>query len=395
VGNRVAIVGVGFSEVARLTDLSYKDLTVQSARAALDDAGMRPDDVDGIVLHAIGQPEANGESPESAINVLLGAQMLGMSPVNFYAPAPTNFGDSVNAAIAAVRAGFCHTCIAIHPCRTARRKPPPGSPPVSPSHAAAAPMRFGGDYQFSAPFGPPGGAGIIAGLAMQRHMSLYGTTEEQFAAQQVVQRSHAALNEDALFRDPITVDDYLASRWISRPARLLDCDYPCDASGAVIFTTEERAANWRKPPVFVEAAAMAATHTTWEYLDDIFGGATAVCADTLWSRTSLTPADIDCAQLYDGFSIIARSWLESLGFCGPGESGPFIEEGHTRLGGTIPMNTDGGSCNVGRRHGSGHCIEAVRQLRGECGARQVSGAEAAIFTVAHGPNCHAVLLTSS
>jgi acetyl-CoA acetyltransferase len=388
-GNRVAIVGVGFSKIGRDTGLGYKELATQSVRAALGDAGMAPGDVDGLVLHPVGQPESWGESADSSINVLLASQMWGMTPLNYYAPAPTNFGDAANAAIAAVRAGYCHTCIAVHPCRTARRKRPAGSPPP-----AAAPV-FAGEMQFSAPFGPPGGAGIIAGLTMQRHMSLYGTTYEQFAAQQVTSRYHASLNEDAIFREPITVDDYLASRWISRPARLLDCDYPCDASSAVIFTTEERAASWRAKPVYVEAAAMAAMHTTWEYLEDILGGAVEVCADTLWSRTDLRPADVDCVQLYDGFSVIARTWLEALGFCGRGESGPFIEEGHTRLGGSIPMNTDGGVCNVGRRHGGSHCIEAVRQLRGECAVRQVPGAAASIFTVAHGPNCHAVLLTAS
>jgi acetyl-CoA acetyltransferase len=210
----------------------------------------------------------------------------------------------------------------------------------------------------------------------------------------VTSRYHASLNEEALFRDPLTLDDYLASRWITRPVRLLDCDFPCDAGSAVIITTEERASTWRKPPVYVEASAMASTETTWEYLPDILTGATQHCADTLWSRTDLRPADVDCVQLYDGFSIMPLNWLEALGFVKPGESGPFIEDGNTRIGGTLPVNTDGGVCNVGRRHGASHCIEAVRQIRGECGERQVP-TDVSLYTVAHGPNCHAVLLTSS
>lgn len=203
--------------------------------------------------------------------------------------------------------------------------------------------------------------------------------------QQVAQRDHARLNERALLRDPLSLSDYLESRWVSRPVRLLDCDYPCDASGAVILTTEERARDLRKSPVFLEAAALAAIDTTsWEYLDNILGGALVPCAQALWSRTDLGPADVDCAQLYDGFSVFTLCWLEALGFCSPGEAGPFIADGHTALGGTLPLNTDGGVCNVGRHHGSSHCIEAVHQLRGECGARQVPGAEVSLYTAAHG-----------
>ena len=162
--------------------------------------------------------------------------------------------------------------------------------------------------------------------------------------------------------------------------RLLDCDYPCDASGAVIVTTEDRAGDWRKAPVFVESVAVAAIDTTsWEYLENILEGALVPCAKALWSRTDLSPSDVDCAHLYDGFSVFTLCWLEALGFCGPGEAGSFIADGHTGLGGSLPMNTDGGVCNVGRHHGSSHCIEAVQQLRGECGERQVSSAEVAMF----------------
>ena len=385
---RVAIVGVGFSDVARDTGLSYKQLTVQSAKAAMDDAGMRPSDIDGVVAWSFGVPEPSGETAESAVTDKIVAHMLGITPASWFSQPQSNFGDVANNAIAAVRSGYCHTVLAVHPCRTAPRRPPAGTPPRMPPP-------FPGDFQFSAPFGPPAGPGIVAGLTMQRHMAVYGTTYEHFAAQQVTSRYHATLNERAIFRDPLTVDDYLASRWVSRPARLLDCDFPCDASSAIIITTEERASSWRKQPVFVEASAMSSTHVTWEYLDDILTGAVKPCADQLWSRTDLRPSDVDCAQLYDGFSVFPFTWLEALGFCEPGESGPFIAEGNTRLGGTLPVNTDGGVCNVGRHHGASHCIEAVQQLRGESGARQVAGAEVSMFTVAHGPHCHAVLLTSS
>jgi acetyl-CoA acetyltransferase len=388
VHDRVAVVGVGFSTVARDTGLTYKQLTAQAITAAMADAGMQPSDIDGVCAMAFGQPELTGESPEAALGVTMTAHMVGITPVNWFSSAPTNFGDNANAAIAAVRGGHCHTAVVAHTGRTVIRKAEAGGPP-RPTYLAA------GDMQFSTPFGIPAGPGLIGGLTMQRHMSLYGTTEEHFGAQQVAQRHHASLNDDALLRDPITIDDYLASRWISRPCRLLDCDYPCDVSSAVIFTTEERASSWRTRPVFVEAAAMASTNTSWEYLPNILEGAQKPCADLLWSRTDLRPSDVDCAQLYDGFSVIAFNWLEALGFCELGDAGPFIAEGNTRLGGSLPVNTDGGVCNVGRRHGASHLIEAVRQLRGESGVRQVPDAEVAVYTVAHGPHCHAAVLTAS
>jgi acetyl-CoA acetyltransferase len=118
------------------------------------------------------------------------------------------------------------------------------------------------------------------------------------------------------------------------------------------------------------------------------------CAEQLWSRTDLRPADIDCAQLYDGFSFITFQWLEALGFCEPGGAGPFVSLGNTRLGGKLPTNTDGGACNVGRRHGANFCIEATRQLRGQCGPRQVPGATAAVWSNAVGPFAGAMILTA-
>jgi acetyl-CoA acetyltransferase len=385
--NRVAIAGVGYSAIGRNTGLSYKELTIQSSLAAMDDAGMRPVDIDGICLRAFGQPEPWGEPADSAMSDRQAAHMLGITPTHWFSSTPTTFADLAASAIAAVQSGFCHTCLVVHPCRTQQGRPAPGAPRPKP-----APIP--GDYQFSLPFGAPG-PGMVAGLTMQRHMALYGTTQEQIGLQMVSQRHNASLNERALFRDPLTLEDYLASRWISRPVRLLDCDYPCDTSGALIFTTEERASSWRKP-VFVESAAMASIdNISWEYLENILESALWPCARKLWAQTDLTPGDVDVAELYDGFSMIALSWMEALGFCGMGEAGPFIAEGHTTLGGSLPVNTDGGVCNAGRHHGSSHYIEAVRQLRGEGGERQVANAEVAVCSVAHGPYGHAALLTAS
>ena len=151
----------------------------------------------------------------------------------------------------------------------------------------------------------------------------------------------------------------------------------------------------RKPVVLVDSYALSAIRDlNFEILSDMVRTAPAQAARDMWSRTDLKPTDIDTAQLYDGFSVITFQWLEALGLCPPGGAGPFVEAGNTRLGGSLPVNTDGGACNVGRRHGANFCIEATRQLRGgESGQRQVEGAEVAVFTTAVGPFASAVLLT--
>jgi acetyl-CoA acetyltransferase len=394
VSKRVAIVGVGYSDVGRDTGLTYKQLTAQAAKAAIADAGMTNKDIDGIVLKAFGEPEPWGEPADSAMTDRAAAHMLGITPAHYFAQPVSNFGDLILNGLAAVQSGQCHTCIVLHPCRTLKRKGKPAAGGGYGGGGGGGIAGIPGDYQFVLPYGAPG-PGIVAGLTMQRHMSVYGTTEEQFGMQQVAQRYHASLNERALLRDPMTVDDYLASRFISRPVRLLDCDYPCDSSTAVIITTEERASQWAKKPIWVEASSAAAVDTTWEYLDDILDTAVQRASERLWSQTSLTAADVDVAQLYDGFSMINFTWMEGLGFCGKGESGAFVQDGNTRLGGSLPINTDGGVCNIGRHHGGSHCVEAVRQLRGECGERQVVGAEVSVFTVANGPHCFAALLTAA
>ena len=259
-----------------------------------------------------------------------------------------------------------------------------------------APMKAPGAFGFTAPygFGVAGMIPSIAAMPAQRHMDVFGTTEEQFGAHVIAQRAHAALNEEALFREPLTMDDYFSSRYIAKPVRLLDCDYPVDSASAVIFTVGDRASDWNHAPVWVEAAACSSVVGFGGFdLIDMNQNSPFHAVSELWNRTELTVDDCDFAQLYDGFTIIVFQWLEALGFCKLGEAGPFVAEGHTRLGRTTPVNTDGGACNMGRRHGANFCIETVRQLRGECGPRQVTNAEVGVWTNAVGPFSGAVLMT--
>jgi acetyl-CoA acetyltransferase len=377
--HRVAIVGVGYSRVGRRLDLSERELARQAFMAAIEDAGMKPSDIDGVSVMGGGQ----------SMDV---AYMLGMMPINWYSDCLVGpaFVQPASQAIAAVAAGYAHTVAAF---RVITQMPSFGD--RSTSVPSTLPRTVPGDQQFSAPFGTAASAATIGGWEMQRYMAKFGATEEHFAHNAVNQRYHASLNDDALHRDPITVDDYFNARYISKPVRLFDCDYPVDAGSVVIFTTEERARNWRKPPVFVEASALCAiTPLDFGLLPEQAQTAPWYCGEQLWSRTDLGPSDVDVAELYDGFTIITFQWLEGLGFCGPGEAAELVKAGETRLGGRLPLNTDGGACNVGRRHGANFCIEATRQLRGECDVRQVPDAEVAVWSNAVGPFGGVVLLTS-
>lgn len=384
----VAAVGVGYSRTGRRTGLTSWQLAIQAAKAAMDDAAMTPDDIDGVcLLWGVAGPAPSGLD---VIDPQALGHALGIRELNWYGTAgPAYIGPAVEG-VMAIRSGMAHTVLTL---RIINQRL--SATEELASAANTGPTLAPGDSSFVMPFGSVNPSIAIAALPARRHMDIYGTTEEQFGAHIVAQRYHASLNEDAIFRDPITIDDYLASRYIATPVRLLDCDYPVDSASAVIFTAEDRARDCAKAPVWIESMSYSSVkYLTFENLDDMNHNSPVHAAKELWNRTDLRPADVDCAQLYDGFTIIVFEWLEALGFCGDGEAGPFVEAGHTRLGGTIPVNTDGGACNVGRRHGANFCIESIRQLRGEGGARQIEGAEVAVWANAVGPFSGAMLMTA-
>ena len=384
-GNRVAVVGVGYSTTGRKTGLTSRQLALQAGLAALDDAGMKPSDVDGVAMcWSVAGPSPDGIDSINAHDV---AHMLGIDPLQFDSSGGFVFMSAARDAMMAVKSGQCHTCIAF---RVINQRlsvsnlmgAETGEPKRISDDELRATMSTGG-LQWCQPFGQILPVQAMGALTAQRYLDVYGATEESFLAHVTNQRYHAGLNPEAIFREPMTHEQYFASRYVSKPLRLFDCDYPVDSGSAVIFTTEERSNTWRREPVFVEAAA---SSIAWRGAaggsnpgEDMWNSPVAA-AELMWSRTDLRPEDVDTVQLYDGFSVIPLLWLESLGFCGPGEAGDFIGSGRARLGGALPMNTDGGMCNVGRRHGANQCIESVRQLRGECGERQVPGAEVAIWT---------------
>jgi acetyl-CoA acetyltransferase len=389
-GRQAAAVGVGYSTTGRRTGLSSFELGRQATMAALADAGMTPGDVDGVTLLW----GTAGPAPEGldVVEPMSFAEALGIGPLNWYGSAgPAYIGPAIQA-IAAIQAGFAHTVLTLRIINQRLST----SAEMASLRDATEPARAREESQFTAPYGFPV-AGIIpsiAALPAQRHMDVFGTTEEQFGTHVITQRRHASLNPDAIFREPLTMDDYLSSRYIAKPVHLLDCDYPVDSASAVVYTTADRAHDWAKAPVWVESASYSSVSGFTGFdLGDMNHNSPFHAAEQLWNRTDLSADDCDFAQLYDGFTIIVFQWLEALGFCKLGESGPFVEAGNTALGGRIPVNTDGGACNVGRRHGANFCIETVRQLRGECGERQVEGAEVGVWANAVGPFSGAVLMT--
>jgi acetyl-CoA acetyltransferase len=354
---RVAIVGVGYSTVGRDTGLSLDALTAQASVAAMADAGVTPRDIDGVAVHSF---------PHQYVSATHTAAMLGIPDLAFYSGSVDGAAYAVAAmhGIAAVASGSSEMCLTL---RTVHRSGAAGGTALLGGDGSGG---VGGNFQFSMPYGSFTGS-HFAGLYMRRHMAQYGTKEEDFGAFAVAQREYAIKNPaESFFHEPLTIEEYMNSRYIAKPLHLLDCDYPVDSSSALIFTTEERARDLRQKPVFFESWASGTTaEADFSLVEDMTRSSPFMAARRMWSRTGLKPSDVGVAGLYDGFSFIALQWLEALGFCGEGESGPFVAAGSTRPDGIIPTNTDGGACNVGRRHGANFFIEVTRQLRGTAGDR--------------------------
>lgn len=252
--------------------------------------------------------------------------------------------------------------------------------------------------QWTLPFGAPSAANWI-GMMAQRHFHEFGTTREQLAQIALNGRRNAARNPHAIYTDPMTMDDYLGVRMVSTPLCLYDCDVPADGSTAVIVSRADSAADLRHPPARIEAVGSAIHgRPSWDQWDDLTTMSLRDASAMLWERTDLTPADVDVAELYDGFSFIALCWLEALGFCAHGEGGPFVESGERiALDGEIPLNTHGGQLSAGRLHGYGFLHEACTQLWGRGGERQVvrrgGDPEVAVVGAGGGPLGGCLLLT--
>ena len=380
-GRDVAIAGVGYSTVYRGPSPNSAVLAVTACKNAMDDAGLKGPDIDGIFEYKFGT-----DSP----NCVYVQQALGVPDLAAYADimgtGPSGLAGAL-AAVMAVGSGACETAIAYRAISEAAGNT---------GTARGAPVEDPGGAPFYMQFSAPYGLFALIpnmGLKMQRRIHELGGTIEDYGHIAVNARKWAAKNERAVLRNLITMDDYLSSRILADPLHLLDCDYPVSGCCAVIVTTAERARAMRKTPVYVDAMAFATGSGDWVHGEDFLFGATQPCAERLWKRASVSADDVSVAELYDGFTHITISWIEALGLCGVGEFGDWVDGGR-RIGpgGSLPLNTHGGQLAEGRLHGLAFLTEAVLQLRGECGDRQVPDAQVAVVANAHGAQCGAMVL---
>ena len=368
---RSAVTGIGQSQVGRRLNRDPLALTADACLAAIEDAGLETKDIDGLSTYPGGMmPAAAGFTGAGVTEV---QEMLRLN-LNWFCGGPElpgQLGAVINAC-AAVATGLARHVLCFRTVWESTAQG--GGRRAGLGTGGGGRFRASGMMQWTLPFGAASAACWIAMFA-QRHFHEYGTTREQLAQIALNARRNAGKNPKAIYRDPMTLDDYLAARIISTPFCLFDCDVPVDGCTAVIVSSMDAARDLRKPPLRVEALGSALHgRPSWDQFDDLTTMALRDASAMMWQRTDLKPADVDVAELYDGFSFIALAWLEALGFCGKGEGGAFVEGGdRIALDGEIPLNTHGGQLSAGRLHGFGFVHEACVQLWGEGGERQVSG----------------------
>ncbi len=377
--DRVAISGIGMSAIGRRLMRPPLSLTVDAVKAAVADAGLDLTDIDGLSTYPGASP-AGGFS-EGGISALEDA--LGIRPTWYNGGSETfGPGGSVIAAMIAVASGLVRHVVCFRTVWQAtyaaqqRAASPEGGNPYGMSTGSARVPGYAG------PYGAGSAANYLAMMA-SHHFKRYGTTRETLGWIALNQRANAALNPAAIYRDPLSMEDYLSARMITWPFGLYDCDVPADASVAVVVSSLDAARDLRRRPVRVEAVGTQLTErVSWEQSTITHEPHSLGPAAHLWTRTTMRPEDVDVALLYDGFTFNCLSWIESLGFCGIGEAKDFLEGGRNiaRDGGVVALNTHGGQLSAGRTHGMGLVHEAVVQLRGDGGARQVADAKVAVVS---------------
>lgn len=355
--SKAVIVGVAESDLGETPQLTELQLHAQAAVRALADAGMRKDEVDGILsvtsARQVRMPAVQVAEYLKIVPAFTDSTMIGGA----------SFEAMVQHAAMAIAAGVCSTCLITYGSTQRSR--------AARSLAGTAAEQWLPVSQFDTPYGLPMMVGAYA-LAAQRHMHLYGTRLEQLAEVAVAARRWASMNPLAFSRDPLTVEEVLASPFISSPLHRRDCCLVTDGGGAVVMTTVERAARLSRQPVYLWGSAETHTHGSITQMPDLTVTPAAITGPAAFRSAGIAPADIDVAEIYDSFTITALMSLEDLGFCKKGEGGAFVEGGRIAPGGSFPMNTHGGGLSFTHpgMFGIFLIIEAVRQLRGECGERQ-------------------------
>ncbi|MEU8524845.1 MULTISPECIES: lipid-transfer protein [Streptomyces] len=367
-GGRAAVVGIGATEFSKDSGRSELKLAVEAVQAALDDAGLAPADVDGMVTFTM------DTSPEITV-----AQAAGIGELSFFSRVHYGGGAAcatVHQAALAVATGVAEVvvCYRAFNERSGRR--------FGSGVQRREPSAEGAALGWQLPFGLLTPASWVAMIA-QRYLHTYGLTPDAFGHVAVTDRRHAANNPAAYFHGkPITLADHAASRWIAEPLRLLDCCQETDGGQAIVVTSVERARDLAKPPAVIVAAAQGAGRNqeamTSFYRDELTGlPEMGVVARRLWRDSGLAAGDIDVGIIYDHFTPFVLMQLEEFGFCGPGEAADFVAAD------ALPLNTHGGQLGEAYLHGMNGIAEAVRQLRGTS-VNQVTGAARALVTAGTG-----------
>jgi acetyl-CoA acetyltransferase len=389
---RCIISGIGQSEVGRRLQKGVMTLTLDACLEAIADAGLEPKDVDGVISWPGAVSRAEGLAPpgpgSSGPGVHAITDALRLNPSWHYGgPETPGMFAAVIQACLAVASGLCRHVLVYRALNeaTAWR--------LATERVSVDPAGVAGTMQWMLPYGAFSGPNWM-GLWATRHMHEFGTAREHMAAIALNARRNAQRNPKAVLQGELTMDDYLSSAMISDPLCLYDCDIAVDGATAVIVSTRDHAVDLPHPPVRIEAVGSALHgRASWDQWADMTETAAAHAGAHLWSRTDMTPSDVDVAGLYDGFTVLTLFWLEGLRFCGKGESGPFVEGGsRIALDGELPLATGGGQLSAGRLHAFGHLYEVCLQLRGQAAGRQVTGAEVGAVSAGAGPLASCLLL---
>lgn len=362
---RTAITGIGETRYSKASGKSVLALYLEASLAAIKDAGLTPADIDGII------PYSN--SPVVAEDLVTN---FGIPDLRFSAMTPLGGASPVAAlqtAAAMVTTGVCkHVLVALG------RNGSSGSR-IGNRVQEMPQFRLIGEFEM--PLGAIAPAQLYAPMA-RRHMELYGTTSLQFAEVAVSTRANAIAHGNAMMSKPLTVEDHQSSRMISDPLRLFDCSLESDGAAAFVLSRASQARDMRAP--VVEVLGVGEGHpdspSAITQRPDIIELGLAKAAGRVFGEAGVKPSDIDVAEIYDCFTYTVLAQLEALGFCGPGEGGPFVEGGRIRLDGDLPINTHGGLLSQAHMAGMNHIVELVRQMRGEAGATQVANARLGLVT---------------
>jgi len=379
--HRAVLSGIGRSALGRRLMVDPLSLTIDACVAAVADAGLTFDDIDGLSTY----PGAAGFGmSEGGVTAVEEALRLRPTWINGGGDLPGP-GGSVIAAMLAVASGLCRHVLCF---RTVWE-----STYATLQLGGTGGGRASGSSQWRSPFGAMSAANWI-GMNANQYLHRYGASKEMLGWIALNARANAARNPAAIYRDPMTMDDYLSARPITSPFGLYDCDIPCDGSIAVIVSDASVAGDLPKPAIRVEAVGtQILERVSWDQGTITHEPQVLGQSAHLWTRTSLRPTDVDLALVYDGFTFNAISWLEGLGFCGLGEAQDWLEGGRRiAMDGELPVNPHGGQLSEGRTHGYGFLYEAVTQLRHDAGERQVTDAKTAVVTSGGGTPSSVLLL---